>query len=130
MNRQNNAFGKIRSVTSDRRKFLAAGLGFTAVSLTGASAEGAQASGQTARRQHATRKLGPLEVSPLRLGCMNFVWAYGQRMDKQDAIKVVRAAYDRGVTLFDTAEIYGPFLSEEIVGEAVAPFRDRVVIAS
>jgi aryl-alcohol dehydrogenase-like predicted oxidoreductase len=61
---------------------------------------------------------------------MNSVWAYGPRASKQDAVRLIRAAYDRGVTFFDTAEIYGPFLSEEIVGEAVAPFRDRVVVAS
>jgi aryl-alcohol dehydrogenase-like predicted oxidoreductase len=71
-----------------------------------------------------------LEVSALGLGCMNFYWAYGQRKSTQDAIRVIRAAVDRGVTFFDTAEIYGPFLSEETVGEALAPFRDQVVIAT
>ena len=78
----------------------------------------------------ARRHLGSLEVSALGLGCMNFYWAYGHRVEKAEAVKVMRAAFDRGVTLFDTAEIYGPFLSEEAVGEAVAPFRDQVVIAS
>src|SRR5215207_552303 len=76
------------------------------------------------------RRLGSLEVSALGLGCMNFAWAYGPPTNKKDAIKVIRAAYERGVTFFDTAEVYGPFVSEEIVGEAVAPFRDQVVIAS
>lgn len=77
------------------------------------------------------RKLGgTLEVSALGLGCMNFAWAYGPSTDRQQAIKVIRAAYERGVTLFDTAEVYGPFLSEEMVGEALAPIRDRVVIAT
>jgi aryl-alcohol dehydrogenase-like predicted oxidoreductase len=71
-----------------------------------------------------------LEISALGLGCMNFYWAYGQPTSKQDAIRVIRAAVDRGVTFFDTAEIYGPFLSEETVGEALAPFRDQVVIAT
>ena len=78
------------------------------------------------------RKLGKsgLEVSALGLGCMNFAWAYGPPTDRQHAIKVIQAAYERGVTFFDTAEVYGPFLSEEIVGEALAPIRDRVVIAT
>jgi aryl-alcohol dehydrogenase-like predicted oxidoreductase len=61
---------------------------------------------------------------------MNVAWAYGPPIDRQDAIRLIRAAYERGVTFFDTAEIYGPFLSEELVGEALAPVRDQVVIAS
>jgi aryl-alcohol dehydrogenase-like predicted oxidoreductase len=78
------------------------------------------------------RKLGKsgLEVSAIGLGCMNFAWAYGPPTDRQHAIKVIRAAYELGVTFFDTAEVYGPFLSEELVGEALAPVRDRVVIAT
>jgi aryl-alcohol dehydrogenase-like predicted oxidoreductase len=76
------------------------------------------------------RKLGSLEVSPLGLGCMNMTWAYGPGVDKQTAISVIRAAYDQGVTFFDTAEIYGPFTDDEFVGEALAPFRDKVVIAT
>ena len=71
-----------------------------------------------------------LEVSALGLGCMNFAWAYGPATNKQDAIKVIHAAVERGVTFFDTAEVYGPFLSEDIVGEALAQFRDKVVIAT
>ncbi|MDQ3843849.1 MAG: aldo/keto reductase, partial [Bacteroidota bacterium] len=71
-----------------------------------------------------------LEVSALGLGCMNFVWAYGPGVDKNTAISIIRSAYEQGVTFFDTAEIYGPFTSEEWVGEAVAPFRDKVVIAT
>jgi aryl-alcohol dehydrogenase-like predicted oxidoreductase len=71
-----------------------------------------------------------LKVSALGLGCMNFAWAYGPPTNKQDAIKAIRSAFEQGVTYFDTAEVYGPFLSEEIVGEAVAPFRDKVVIAT
>lgn len=78
----------------------------------------------------AKRKLGTLEVSALGFGCMNMVWAYGPPVEKNHAISVIRAAYEQGVTLFDTAEIYGPFSDEEIVGEALAPVRDKVVIAS
>src|SRR5215204_1762770 len=71
-----------------------------------------------------------LEVSALGLGCMGLSFGYGPATDKQDAIKLIRAAFDKGVTFFDTAEAYGPFTNEELVGNALAPFRDRVVIAT
>ena len=77
-----------------------------------------------------TRNLGNLEVSALGLGCMNLNWAYGPPTDKQEAITLIRSAYERGVTFFDTAEAYGPRLNEEVVGEALKPFRDQVVIAT
>src|SRR5436309_813071 len=78
------------------------------------------------------RKLGSsnLEVSALGLGCMGLSYGYGPATDRQDAIKLIRSAAELGVTLFDTAEAYGPFVNEELVGEALAPFRDRVVIAT
>lgn len=78
------------------------------------------------------RKLGKsdLEVSALGFGCMGLNFAYGPAMDRQQAIALVQAAVERGVTFFDTAEAYGPWTNEEIVGEALAPFRDRVVIAT
>ena len=78
------------------------------------------------------RKLGKsgLEVSVLGFGCMNMSHAYGPPVDKKHAISVIRAAVDLGVTFFDTAEVYGPFTNEEVVGEALAPFRDKVVIAT
>jgi aryl-alcohol dehydrogenase-like predicted oxidoreductase len=78
------------------------------------------------------RKLGNsnLEVSALGLGCMGLNFAYGQALDRQSAIALIRAAFDLGVTFFDTAEAYGPFTNEEIVGEALAPIRDKVVIAT
>ena len=71
-----------------------------------------------------------LEVSALGFGCMSLAWAYGPPADRQHAIKVIRTAYERGVTFFDTAVIYGPFLGEEMVSEALAPIRDRVIIAT
>ncbi|QCR34700.1 aldo/keto reductase [Nissabacter sp. SGAir0207] len=79
-----------------------------------------------------TRTLGNsgLAVSALGLGCMGLSYGYGPATDKQQAIALIRAAVDRGVTFFDTAEVYGPFINEEVVGEALAPVRDRVVIAS
>lgn len=71
-----------------------------------------------------------LEVSALGLGCMGMSYGYGPAPDKQEMISLLRAAVDRGVTFFDTAEVYGPFANEELVGEALAPVRDRVVIAT
>jgi aryl-alcohol dehydrogenase-like predicted oxidoreductase len=71
-----------------------------------------------------------LEVSALGLGCMGLSFGLGPIPEKQDAIKLLRGAFDRGVTFFDTAEGYGPFLNEELLGEALAPFRDQVVIAT
>lgn len=78
------------------------------------------------------RKLGKsgLEVSAIGLGCMGLSFGYGPATEKQEAIAVIRAAVQRGVTFFDTAEVYGPFTNEELVGEALAPFREQVVIAT
>ena len=78
------------------------------------------------------RKLGnsDLEVSALGLGCMGLSYGYGPAVDKQEGIALIRAAVERGVTFFDTAQVYGPFTNEELVGEALAPFRDQVVIAT
>jgi aryl-alcohol dehydrogenase-like predicted oxidoreductase len=78
------------------------------------------------------RKLGKsnLEVSAIGLGCMGMSFGYGPPKDKQEMIPVIRAAVERGVTFFDTAEVYGPFINEELVGEALAPFREQVVIAT
>src|SRR5512143_294028 len=78
------------------------------------------------------RKLGTsgLEVSAVGLGCMGMSFAYGTPPDRKEMIALLRAAVDRGVTFFDTAEVYGPFTNEELVGEALAPVRDRVVIAT
>src|SRR5213595_1693514 len=78
------------------------------------------------------RKLGKsnLEVSALGLGCMSMSFGYGPPADKQEMISLIRTAVERGITFFDTAEVYGPFTNEELVGEALAPVRDRVVIAT
>lgn len=74
------------------------------------------------------RNLDGMEVSAIGLGCLPMVGYYGGKYDKKDMIALIRRAYDQGVTLFDTAEVYGPYTSEEWVGEAVAPFRDKVKI--
>ncbi len=78
------------------------------------------------------RKLGKsnLEVSALGLGCMGMSFSYGPPKDKQEMIALLHAAVDRGITFFDTAEVYGPYLNEELVGEALAPFRKQLVIAT
>jgi aryl-alcohol dehydrogenase-like predicted oxidoreductase len=76
------------------------------------------------------RKLRDLEVSALGLGCMGLSFGYGRVVDRAEAIALIRAAVEWGVTFFDTAEAYGPFVNEEVVGEALAPFRDRVTIAT
>ena len=79
-----------------------------------------------------TRTLGRggLEVSAIGFGCMGLSHAYGPATDRAEAIALLRHAVERGVTLFDTAEVYGPFTNEDLVGEALAPLRERVVIAT
>ena len=78
------------------------------------------------------RKLGKsgLEVSAIGLGCMGLSFGYGPPVDKASGIALIRAAVERGVTFFDTAEIYGPYTNEELLGEALTPFRNQVVIAT
>jgi aryl-alcohol dehydrogenase-like predicted oxidoreductase len=80
--------------------------------------------------QKRTLGSGGLEVSAIGLGCMGLSFGYGPATEKSAGIQLIRTAFERGVTFFDTAEVYGPFINEELVGEAVAPFRDQVVIAT
>jgi aryl-alcohol dehydrogenase-like predicted oxidoreductase len=111
-----------------RRDFLAlVGLAATATAMPAAASSG-QAAPSGARP--GRRKLGALEVSELGLGCMSMAGVYNAPADKAQMVALIRAAYDRGVTFFDTAEVYGPFYSEEIVGEALAPLRGKVQIAT
>lgn len=86
--------------------------------------------GSATASTRSIRRLGPLEVSALGFGCMNLAGIYGPAVERQDAINVLRRVYELGVTFFDTAQLYGPFLSEEQVGEALAPFRQKVLIAT
>ena len=136
----------------NRRKLLATGLGVVAAAVVTPMAVRAQVQ-QVARSAGSgplstqapgapsatsllqatptgSRRLGSLEVSALGMGCQNFAGMYGPPPDRQEAVRIIRAAYDRGVTFFDIAEVYGPFLGEEIVGEALAPMRDQVIIAT
>jgi aryl-alcohol dehydrogenase-like predicted oxidoreductase len=78
------------------------------------------------------RELGRsgLKVSAIGLGCMGISFSYATKLSKEEGVALIRAAVERGVTFFDTAEVYGPFVNEEVVGEALRPFRDQVVIAT
>jgi aryl-alcohol dehydrogenase-like predicted oxidoreductase len=93
-------------------------------------AQGGQNTPVTQGKGMKQRRLGSLQVSELGLGCMNFAGNYNAPVPKAQAIKTIRTAFENGVTFFDTAEVYGPYTSEEFVGEAVAPFRDKVQIAT
>lgn len=122
--------------TYGRRDFLAgAGVAASAAILSGlpdvaAGQSAPKAPVAAAGSSGATRQLGALEVSAVGFGCMNLAGIYIPPTDRKEAVKLLRAAYERGVTFFDTAQTYGPFLSEEQVGEALAPFRDKVIIAT
>jgi len=136
-NKQSNG-----SNTSSRRDFLAktalAAAGLAIVSA-GASSDQANQRGEIANTNNRglnggnkmkARKLGSLVVSEIGAGCMSISANYGPPADRTQGINVIRTAHERGVTFFDTAEVYGPYISEELVGEALAPFRNKVTIAS
>jgi aryl-alcohol dehydrogenase-like predicted oxidoreductase len=115
------------SRTQDRRNFL------THASLVGtalAVAPTAWAAVSRPKGRMKTRKLGPLLVSEVGAGCMSISANYGPPADRKQGIQVIRTAFDNGVTFFDTAEVYGPYTNEDLVGEALAPFRNKVVIAT
>lgn len=125
------------SVCFGRRQFLTGGLAFGAVSLLshalprkGYAAETTTTEKLQQNNQMEQRKLGTLAVSAIGLGCLPMVGYYGGKYDKKDMIVVIRQAYENGVTFFDTAEVYGPYTSEEWVGEALAPVRSHVKIAT
>lgn len=123
-----------------RRRFLAGGLAAGAAALLSSSLHGMahaaalSSPSATKNRQQPhslpQRRLGSLQVSAIGLGCLPMVGYYGGTYAKKDMIALIRRAYDSGVTFFDTAEVYGPYTSEEWVGEALAPVRDKVVIAT
>jgi aryl-alcohol dehydrogenase-like predicted oxidoreductase len=117
-----------------RRRFLALGLGVAAASMLPRMSLRAQTPessvATSAPANLPRRKLGSLEVSSIGLGCLPLVGYYDTKLDKNEAVRLIRAAFDQGLTFFDTAEVYGPYFSEECVGEALAPVRDQVVIAT
>jgi aryl-alcohol dehydrogenase-like predicted oxidoreductase len=127
-----NRDGENGFIRLDRREFIMAGLAWAATSMFPRSAVSAPVSHP---RMTARRKLGTLEVSALGLGCMVMSGIYGPPrdklpQDKREMIRLIQAAVDRGVTFFDTAEIYGPLTNEELLGEALKPFRNQVVIGT
>ena len=123
-----------------RRRFLAGGLAVGAAALLSsplrgmphAAALSAPYTTKSTQQPHTLpqRRLGSLQVSAIGLGCLPMVGYYGGTYAKKDMVALIRRAYDSGVTFFDTAEVYGPYTSEEWVGEALAPVRDKVVIAT
>lgn len=123
-----------------RRRFLAGGLAVGAAALLSsplrgmphAAALSAPSTTKSTQQPHSLpqRRLGSLQVSAIGLGCLPMVGYYGGTYAKKDMVALIRRAYDNGVTFFDTAEVYGPYTSEEWVGEALAPVRDKVVIAT
>jgi aryl-alcohol dehydrogenase-like predicted oxidoreductase len=112
-----------------RRDFLV-NTGVIGAGLAAGPSLWATSSDQPIEIKMKTRKLGKLEVSALGLGCMSISANYGPPAPTDQGIKVIRAANEKGVTFFDTAEVYGPYTSEELVGEALAPFRDKIAIAT
>jgi aryl-alcohol dehydrogenase-like predicted oxidoreductase len=133
MNTNAQAPGPQDCRASSRRDFLATtALGMAGLLAVepGNAASAPRKAPQGAKSTLKTRKLGKLAVAEIGAGCMSISANYGPPADKNQGIKVIRAAHEKGVTFFDTAEIYGPFTSEELVGEALAPIRDEVVIAT
>jgi len=130
------------SITNSRRDFLAkcavAATGLAIASACGSYDQANQPSeiANSSNRKSdtgktmKTRNLGSLVVSEIGAGCMSISANYGPPADRSQGINVIRTAYEKGVTFFDTAEVYGPYTNEELVGEALAPFRDKVAIAS
>ena len=128
------------SMTLGRHQFLAGGLALGAAALLPHSMNGMAYAADTNAapdtqglrqdKQMEHRKLGSLEVSAIGLGCLPMVGYYGGNYEKKDMVALIRRAFERGVTFFDTAEVYGPYTSEEWVGEALAPVRNQVKIAT
>lgn len=123
----------LTALTTGRREFL---VGASVLAGVAMMPNIAFASGKTSPSAKVgygplpTRKLGALEVSSIGFGCMNLAGIYKPATETPEAVKVLRAAFEKGVTFYDTAQTYGPFLSEEQVGEAIKPFRDKIVLAT
>lgn len=129
MNSQNN---KMRQ---GRRQFLVEGLAFGTAALLSPTLKNIAYAASDAKKlrqdnQMEYRNLGTLEVSAIGLGCLPMVGYYGGKYEKKDMVRLIRRAFESGVTFFDTAEVYGPYISEEWVGEALAPVRNQVKIAT
>lgn len=112
-----------------RRDFLA-GAALVSASVAVAPMSWAATPDRKGESKMKVRKLGKLEVSELGAGCMSISANYGPPADRNQGIELIRTAYEKGITFFDTAEVYGPFTNEALVGEAIAPFRDKIVLAT
>jgi aryl-alcohol dehydrogenase-like predicted oxidoreductase len=129
----NNVSHESKPELVSRRKVLAAGAGLAGALLFAGATTAADSpqTNRTGKDKLRTRKLGGLEVSELGFGNMGLSGGhYGPGVDRAQGIRVIREAYERGITFFDTAEVYGPYVNEELVGEALAPVRDEVAIAT
>ena len=126
---QNALRGISRRTLMTRAALVGAGLAAGPLVTTACSSATAPIDNRSENRMQ-NRRLGALQVSELGAGCMSISANYGPPADKNQGIATIRAAHDKGVTFFDTAEVYGPYTSETLVGEALAPFRDQVAIAS
>ena len=125
----NDVRGISRRDLMARTALIGAGLGAGPL-LLAACANKPEETSNRSDNDMPTRRLGALEVSELGAGCMSISANYGPPADRNQGIRTIRAAHEKGVTFFDTAEVYGPYTSEELVGEALSPFRDKVAIAT
>src|SRR6476646_3773518 len=130
MNKQTTASGPQERGVLNRRHFLATAALVGAGLAVGRSSWAATPEQPQGTNKMKARKLGQLEVSEIGAGCMSISANYGPAAPKDQGIKVLRAAHDKGVTFFDTADVYGPYANEELVGEALEPVRDQVAIAT
>ncbi|TWJ16465.1 secreted protein [Bacteroides zoogleoformans] len=131
MNKKRNSISRRNFIKGSA--MAVAGIALDGLGITKAFASPTFSTGKSTVRETlsmGTRKLGKMEVSELGFGCMNIAWAYGNPPTRKDSLKLIRSAYDEGIRFFDTAEIYGPHISEQITGEALKDVRNNVVIAT
>lgn len=119
-----------QDISHGRRDFLTTSMLMAAMTLVSGSAAAAGKAAHPAKGGMPMRQLGALNVSAIGLGCMNMAWGFAPPMPKADAVRLIQDAYEHGVTYFDSAEVYGPYISEDYVGAALKRVRNKVVIAS
>ncbi|WP_228384531.1 aldo/keto reductase [Rhodocyclus gracilis] len=119
-----------QDISPGRRDFLTASMLLAAMTMVSGNVTAAGRAARARKLEMPMRQLGALRVSAIGLGCMNVAWGFAPPIPKPDAIRLIQDAYEHGVTYFDSAEVYGPYISEDYVGAALKPVRDKVVIAS
>jgi aryl-alcohol dehydrogenase-like predicted oxidoreductase len=127
---QSSDQNKTERISQGRRDFITSSMLLAAMSLVSGNVTAATKNAQASKESMPMRQLGALPVSAIGLGCMNMAWGFAPPIAKADAVRLIQEAYEQGVTYFDSAEVYGPYISEEYVGAALKPVRDKVVIAS